>query len=141
MADEVPLHYAYEGGYRELGDRYAGLLSRDLYGEMPETDVQPPNPASAQLGSGGTQVRVTMRNPASILTADAAASADFRFEGAPATVSSAAIENNVLVLTINGDASAATGLTYLGHQQAGPWILNENGIGLLTFYNLPIAPE
>ena len=45
------------------------------------------------------------------------------------------------VLTIAGDASGATGLTYLGHVQAGPWVLNENGIGLLTFYELPIAPE
>jgi hypothetical protein len=134
-------HYAYEGGYRELGDRYAGLLGRDLYGEMPAADVQPPNPASAQFASGGTQVRVAMRNPDSVLTADAAASADFRFEGAAATLSSAAIESNVLVLTINGDPSGATGLTYLGHQQAGPWILNENGIGLLAFYNLAIAPE
>ncbi len=134
-------HYAYEGGYRELGDRYVGLLGRDLYGETPATDVQPPNPASVQLASGGTQLRVTMRNPDSLLVADAAASADFRFEGASATVSGAAVENNVLVLTIDGDASGATGLTYLGHQGAGPWILNDSGIGLLAFYDLPITPE
>lgn len=134
-------HYAYEGGYRELGDRYAALLGRDLYGETPPTDVQPPNPASAQFASGGTQVVVTLRNPDSLLTADAAAGANFRFEGAVATIASAAIENNLLVLTIAGDASGATGLTYLGHVQSGPWILNENAIGLLTFYELPIAPE
>jgi hypothetical protein len=134
-------HYAYANGYRELGDRYAALLGRDLYGAMPATDVAPPNPASAQFAAGGTQVTITLRNPDSLLTADAAAGANFRFEGAAASVTSATIAGNQLVLAVNGDAAAATGLSYLGHTGAGPWVLNESGIGLLEFYDLPVAAE
>jgi len=134
-------HYAYAAGYRELGDRYVGLLGRDLYGETPALDVLPPNPSSATFAGGGTQIVVTMRNPASVLTADPGVGATFRLEGSGATISGATIENNLLVLTVSGDASGATGLTYLGATQTAPWVLNENAIGLLSFYDLPIAPE
>lgn len=134
-------HYGYEGGYRELGDRYVGLLGRDLYGVQPDADVQPPNPASAQFGAGGSQVIVEMRNAASVLSVAAGANADFRLEGSDANISGATLIAGKLVLSVNGDGSGATGLTYLGHPGAGPWVLNENAIGLLEFHNLPIAPE
>jgi PKD repeat protein len=134
-------HYAYENGYRELGDRFAGLLGRDLYGAQPALDVAAPNPESAQFAAGGSQVVVTMRNPDSLLTVDDGSNAHFRFEGSGATLSGASLIDGKLVLSVNGDASGATGLSYLGHQQAGPWVLNENAIGLLEFYNLAIAPE
>ncbi|MEJ7735422.1 MAG: sialate O-acetylesterase [Polyangiaceae bacterium] len=134
-------HYGYEGGYRELGDRYAALLGRDLYGESPDSGVQPPNPKSAQFAGGGTQVVLEMRNATSTLTFDAGAGADFVFEGAGATISGATVMGNKIVLDVSGNASAATGLSYLGHTGAGPWVLNENGIGLLEFFELPIAPE
>jgi PKD repeat protein len=134
-------HYAYEHGYRELGDRYAALLGRDLYGEMPATDVEPPNPASAQFAAGGTQVVLTMRNPDALLTVEPGIGPTFRFEGAAATVTGAAIEDNQLVLTITGSAASATGLTYLGATGTAAWVLNENGIGMLEFFDLPIAPE
>jgi hypothetical protein len=133
-------HYAYELGYRELGDRYAALLGRDLYGEVPTNDVAPPNPETAQLMEGGTQVVITMRNAESVLTWTEGAQADFRIEGAAIAVTSGTANGNELVLTLSGDASTATGITYLGHTGAGPWVLNENGIGLLEFYNLPFTP-
>ena len=48
-------HYAYAEGYEELGERYAALLGRDLYGEIPATDVEPPNPASARFEAEGSE--------------------------------------------------------------------------------------
>ncbi|NUP10240.1 MAG: hypothetical protein HOW73_29675 [Polyangiaceae bacterium] len=134
-------HYAYEGGYRELGDRYAALLGRDLYGDMPDNDVQPPNPADAKFAAGGTQIIIAMRNDEAALTVDAGANANFRLEGSAAVVSGVSFSDGTLVLSLAGDASGASGVTYLGHPQAGPWILNENGVGLLAFHNLPIAAE
>lgn len=133
-------HYGYEMGYRELGDRYAGLLGRDLYEESPANDVAPPNPDTAQLMEGGTQVVITMRNADSVLTFADGAQADFRIEGAAIAVTGGMVNGNEIVLTLGGDASAATGITYLGHTGAGPWVLNENGIGLLEFGNLPFTP-
>lgn len=133
-------HYGYEMGYRELGERYAGLLGRDLYDESPANDVAPPNPETAQLMDGGVQVVLTMRNAESVLTFAEGAQADFRIDGAAIPVTGGTANGNEIVLTLGGDASAATGITYLGHTGAGPWVLNENGIGLLEFGNLPFSP-
>lgn len=131
-------HYAYENGYRELGNHYAGLLSRDLYDEMPELDVAPPNPESAALANGGTQVVITMRNARSALTYMEGAHVDFRIEGAAVTITGGSATGNQVTLELSGDTSTATGVSYLGHAGAGPWVLNENGVGLLAFGNLPL---
>jgi hypothetical protein len=32
----------------------------------------------------------------------------------------------------------STGVTYSGHIKGGPWVKNEAGIGLLTFWNVPL---
>ncbi len=133
-------HYAYENGYRELGNRYAALLGRDLYDEMPDADVQPPNPDTVQLMNGGTEVHITMRNAESALTFAEGAQADFRVEGTTATITGGSASGNVVVLTMSGDATGTTGVSYLGHIGAGPWVLNENGIGLLAFGHIPITP-
>ncbi|MBC8071590.1 MAG: PKD domain-containing protein [Deltaproteobacteria bacterium] len=133
-------HYAYEGGYRQLGDRYVALLGRDLYGDMPATDVAPPNPESAQLGNGGTEVVITMRNAESSLSFAEGAHVDFRIEGVAVAVTGGSASGNEVTLTLASDATGATGVTYLGHIGAGPWILNENGVGLLAFGNLPLSP-
>ncbi len=134
-------HYAYAEGYEELGNRYAGLLGRDLYEESPANDVQPPNPASAQFAAGGTQILVTLRNAASTVTWQDGAQADFQVDGAGVTVMSGSAAGNVVTLQLSGDGSAATGLTYFGRTGAGQWVTNENGIGMLEFQALPIDPE
>jgi PKD repeat protein len=134
-------HYAYAEGYEELGNRYAGLLGRDLYEEAPAQDVEPPNPESAQFAGGGTQIVLTLRNAQSDVTWQDGAQIDFRLEGSAVTVISGAAEGNVVTLTLSGDGSAATGLTYLGRIGAGQWVTNENGIGLLSFFALPIEAE
>lgn len=126
-------HYAYENGYRELGDRYAALLRRDLYGEVPMFDVAPPNPMGATLMAGNTQIVVTMRNAASTLTFTDGAQTDFVVVGAPVTVTSGMAVDDTIVLTLSGDASTATAVQYLGHVGAGPWVTNEAGVGLLAF--------
>jgi hypothetical protein len=126
-------HYAYENGYRELGDRDAALLGRDLYGDAPMLDVAPPNPMSATLTAGNTQIVVTMRNAASTLAFAEGAQADFVIVGAPVSVTSGMAVGDTIVLTLSGDASGATAVAYLGHAGAGAWVTNEAGIGLLAF--------
>ena len=131
-------HYTYENGYRELGNHYAGMLARDLYGEAPALDVAPPNPESAALAGGGTQIVITMRNAASALAYTQGAHVDFRVEGAAVAITGGSATGNQITLELAGDASAATGVSYLGHPGAGPWVVNENGVGLLAFANLPL---
>ncbi|MCR9164643.1 MAG: sialate O-acetylesterase [Nannocystaceae bacterium] len=131
-------HYAYAEGYELLGDHYAALLGRDLYGEKPDYDVQPPNPMSASLENGGTEIVITLRNAEEPLVFAAGAEADFVVEGALVSVVSGTAEAGELRLTLSGDATGATGITYLGHALAGPWITSAQGLGLLTFQNLPL---
>ena len=134
-------HFQYEGGTRVIGDRYANLLGRDLYGEQPMHDVQPPNPESARFANGGTAIVITMRNKESSLVAEPGVEGDFLLHsGGVGIVSSSAMGNEV-TLQLSGDGSSATGLTYFGHKGPGKWVLNENGIGMLAFWGLPIAPE
>jgi len=130
-------HYAYALGYRELGDRYAALLGRDLYDAMPASDVAPPNPDTAALSVDGTQVVITMRDDTSALVFAAGAHVDFRIEGTAVGVTGGSALGNEVTLTLAGDATGATGVTYLGHIGPGPWVLNANGVGLLAFHNLP----
>lgn len=135
-------HYDYDNGYRILGDRYAALLGRDLYGAEPELDVQPPNPASAVLVDDGTTLVVRMRNPESSLSFEPGAEHDFALEGAPGVaIVGGSASGHELRLQLSDDGSAATGLTYYGQTGDGEWVTNERGIGLLTFWSLPIAPE
>ncbi|HEY0137171.1 MAG TPA: hypothetical protein VGB85_23970, partial [Nannocystis sp.] len=103
---------------------------------------QPPNPASARFAEAGKQIIVTMRNSDSLLTCEDGAEADFRIHaGGDSIVTDCVAQGHELILTVQGDASMATGINYLGHIGPGPWILNENRIGLLSFWKVPIAPE
>jgi len=126
-------HYAYAGGYREMGDHTFAVLARDLYGG-PSAGVAPPNPST--VTAAGSQLVVNLRSD-DVLTVDNGAAADFRVEGAPVTVTSVTQTGAKLLLDLSGPATAATALTYLGHLRAGPWITNATGAGLLSF-SLPI---
>ena len=81
-----------------------------------------------------------MRNAGSALTCEPGAAADFRIHaGGDSTVSKCEAKGHELVLTVSGDASSATGINYLGHVGPGPWVKNESGIGMLSFWKVPIA--
>jgi hypothetical protein len=129
-------HYAYLGGYRDMGDHTFAVLARDLYGG-PSAGVAPPNPSG--VTASGSQLVVQLRT-ADPLTVDSGAGADFRLEGSTASVTSVAYQaGGKLVLTLSGPAASATGLIYQGHLGAGPWITNPIGTGLLAF-RLPLTP-
>ncbi|TWD80157.1 carbohydrate esterase-like sialic acid-specific acetylesterase [Kribbella amoyensis] len=129
-------HYAYLGGYRDLGDHAFAVLARDLYGGA-SAGVAAPNPSA--VTANGTQLVVQLRST-DPLTVESGVAADFVVEGAAVTVSSVAYEaGGKLVLTLSGPADGVTGLTYQGHLRAGPWITNATGVGLLAF-KLPVTP-
>jgi hypothetical protein len=127
-------HYAYLGGYRDMGDHTFAVLARDLYGG-PTVGVAPPNPSG--VSASGSQLVVQLRST-DVLTVDAGVAADFRVDGAGVAVSSVAYQaGGKLVLTLSGPAAGVTALTYQGHNGAGPWIANATGTGLLAF-TLPV---
>ncbi|WBQ05897.1 sialate O-acetylesterase [Kribbella sp. CA-293567] len=128
-------HYAYLGGYRDLGDHTFAVLARDLYGG-PTAGVAPPNPS--KVTASGSQLVVQLRS-ADVLTVDTGVADDFRVDGSAVTVTSVAYQaGGKLVVTLSGPATGVTALTYQGHNSAGPWITNATGSGLLAF-TLPIS--
>ncbi|WP_328330565.1 sialate O-acetylesterase [Kribbella sp. NBC_00382] len=128
-------HYAYLGGYRDMGDHTFAVLARDLYGG-PTVGVAPPNPS--RVSASGSQLVVQLRST-DALAVDAGVAADFRVDGAAVSITSVAYEaGGKLVVTLTGPAAGVTALTYQGHNGAGPWITNATGTGLLAF-TLPVT--
>jgi hypothetical protein len=133
-------HYAFVDGYEGLGERMHRLLAMDLYGSSTTNAVVAPNPDYAFYSSPGLdEITLVMRNPQDALIFDVGAEADFRVEGSAANVISGTAAGNEVVLTLDGDASDGAGLTYGGHTGGGAWVTNATGVGLLTFFDLPIA--
>ncbi|MEU4773121.1 sialate O-acetylesterase [Micromonospora sp. NPDC023644] len=132
-------HFAWEEGYRELGDRVFRVLAHDLYGG-PGDGVAAPDPRSAAFANAErTEVVVQLRDD-DPLTVQPGAQADFRVNGGTVTVTGVAYrDGGRLVLTLSGPADGVSGVSYLGHAGAGPWIVNATGSGLLAFHNLTIA--
>ncbi|MEV0585008.1 sialate O-acetylesterase [Nonomuraea sp. NPDC050310] len=132
-------HYAWEQGYREMGDHAFAVASRDFY-DGPAEGVAPPNPDTAAF-SGPERTELTVRlRTGDPLTVEPGAHADFLVTGAAVTVTGVEYRDGSLVLTLSGPAEGATGLSYLSHLGAGPRILNATGAGLLAFHQVPIAP-
>ncbi|MFI5735677.1 sialate O-acetylesterase [Kribbella sp. NPDC051587] len=123
-------HYAYAGGYREMGDHTFAVVARDLYGG-PSAGVAPPNPSS--VTKSGTTLTVKLRSTDPLIV-DSGVGADFRLVGSTVTVTSVVYQaDGSLKLSLSGTPTGATALIYQGHLKAGPWITNATGTGLLAF--------
>ncbi len=134
-------HFAYENGYRNLGERYAALLLRDLYGGADVADIESPNPARAFFSAAdGSEITLVMRNDADALVWDDGAEQHFLLAASSASILSGQVVGSTVVLTLSGDGRDSSGLSYVGHSGAGPWVTNANQIGLLAFDALPIDP-
>ena len=135
-------HFAYAEGYKELGEWYAGLLGRDLFGAAKLPDIEAPNVGRVYFSNGnGTELTIEMRDGESTMSWDPGAQEDFVVEGKNVTVKSGQATGSKVVLVLSGSATGASGLTYLGHRYGGRWVTNASGIGLLTFQRVPIDPS
>jgi hypothetical protein len=135
-------HYPYIGGYELHASNIFRLVQRDIYAAAPQNNIEAPNPYYAYFSTPAhDQITLVMRSTNDTLAFTSGAEADFRLEGSSVVVAIGAAVGNQLVLTLSGDASAATGLSYGAHDGApAPTVVNANGVGLLAFYNLPIQP-
>lgn len=139
LSGQEGCHFLWEQGYRELGDHAFAVVARDLY-RGPAEGVTPPNPRSAYFSDARRTELVVRLRTDDPLTVDPGVAADFRVDGSSVTVIGVAYRPvGELVLTLSGPADGATGVSYLSHLGAGPWIVNATGVGLLTFQGLPIG--
>jgi hypothetical protein len=124
-------HYWY-AGYKELGDRIARLVARDLYGSGDTHEIDAPNIESAVVtGFLGNKVLLTFRDPDDSLIFDPGAIQDFVLEDG-VTVQSGTVSGNTITLTLSGPTTSRT-IAYVGHPFDGAWITNGRGIGALAF--------
>jgi PKD repeat protein len=126
-------HYSYENGYRELGERFARLLGRDLFDAPAEPDTEAVDVVRATIS--GDTIAIETRSDASAITVDPGAEASFIAAGRT-IVSVRATGTNLEIALAPGGAPPAT-IAYDGHSGAGPWVTNANHVGLLAF-TLPV---
>ena len=131
-------HFFY-AGYRELGERVARLMARDLYGSADTQEIDPPNILDAEfVGTSNDQILLTFRDPDDGLVWETGSEAYFLFDDAT-TVVSGSVTGNTILLQLAGPSTATT-ISYDGHPSNGPWVMNARGVGALTFFDFPIAP-
>ncbi|MBW5481787.1 FG-GAP-like repeat-containing protein [Streptomyces bambusae] len=131
-------HFYYAGGYRDLADRDFVAVARDYYGGS-TTASTAPDPARAWFSNADrTEITIALRRPSDALVAGCGPVTDFLVNGSPVSVAAVAVRPGFVHLRLTGPATGATGVSYVGHDGAGPWITNSNGMGLLAFYDLPL---
>ncbi|RAO17961.1 hypothetical protein MED15_03304 [Micromonospora noduli] len=136
LAGRQNCHFAWEKGYRELGDQVFATVARDLYGG-PAAGVAAPNPRSATFVDGRTRVVIQLRDN-DRLTVNPGAAADFRITRSGVAVSRVEYrDGGQLELTLTGPASPTSGVSYVG--RTAPGIVTGLGAGLLAFQDLPIG--
>lgn len=130
-------HYHYEGGYKQLGDWFADLLSQDLYGSERVEDVSPPN-LGRIVRVGTNQLRVELTGVEGMPALDEGVAADFIALGEEVSlgITEVRAENKGLRLTLSGANGSVTQLAYFAAPTDGPdrWIRNARGLGLLAFW-------
>ncbi|MEU7067444.1 FG-GAP-like repeat-containing protein [Streptomyces sp. NPDC046161] len=134
-------HYYYVGGYRDLADRDFLSMARDYYGGSAAASTAP-DPQRAWFSKADhTEITIALRNAGDALVAGCGPVTDFVVNGSPVTVASMSVRPGFVHLRLTGPATGATGVGYVGHDGAGPWITNSKGIGLLAFYDLPFSAD
>ncbi|MFI1063830.1 FG-GAP-like repeat-containing protein [Streptomyces spororaveus] len=134
-------HYYYVGGYRDLADRDFLSMARDYYGGSAAASTAPDAQKAWFSKADHTEITIALRNGADALVAGCGPATNFVINGSPVSVVSMAVRAGYIHLRLTGPATGATGVSYVGHDGAGPWITNSNGIGLLAFYNLPFSTD
>lgn len=125
-------------GYKALGEKIYKQISANLYnaptGE--QTNIQA---LSASFSNEMNSQITVITDALSALTAEPGSAADFRIHGASATVIGIQVDSNKLILELDQSVNLPnTSLSYGGHAGDDAWVLNADGHGLFTFYNLMI---
>jgi hypothetical protein len=139
--EAAPTHdgcHFYYAGYRELGDRLARVVRRDLYASPDVVNIDPPNIEFAFWTSPQhDNVRIKFRNSSDTLVLEPGAEQDFTINDAGVTIVGASSTSNTITLHLSGP-STATQVTYRGHSGDGPAVRNTRGVGALSFFGSPI---
>jgi len=125
-------------GYKVLGEKIYKQISADLY-NAPTGEQTNVRVVSASFTNDlNTQITV-VTDATSGLTAQAGSAFDFTINGASAAIIGIQADGNKLILDLDQSVNVPNaGLSYGGHSGNDAWVLNADGYGMFTFYNLLI---
>jgi hypothetical protein len=138
-------HFRFENGYRQLGFQMAALLGRDFYGSK-RKNIDPPHIKSSYYSNSlRTEITINMKNGDDSVYTDPLFHRLFSIQGdASVLITNGFLRNNKVVLVLSKSSCSITGLNYNGLARKQAWVKNSLGMGLITFYNVPIdrlAPD
>ena len=125
-------------GYKVLGEKIYKQISADLY-NVPSGEQTNIRVIGASFTNDlNTQITV-VTDASTALTAQPGSASDFKIHGASASVIGIQTDGNKIILDLDQSVNfPQTGLSYGGHSGNNAWVLNADGYGLFTFYNLLI---
>ncbi|MEL6863128.1 MAG: sialate O-acetylesterase [Bacteroidota bacterium] len=131
-------HFDYVDGYEELGNRMYHLMRKDLYGGLDE-NVQAPDVEQIYLSSP-KEITIELKNVIGDLQVIGTPWSEFVLEGSTAIVVDGEVSGPFIRLQLSAPVSTLEGLSYLSHVgRAADWIVNEKGVGMLTFHDVPLC--
>lgn len=137
------LHYHYANGYERAGHDIYRLVAHDLYGVPNTENIYPPNVDALRFSNcNRKEITMQLREESDSYFWTPGWESDFWLEGDTAiTVAGGAIQGNAVVLQLSAAPGAGfTGLSYRAHPVGSEApVKNASGIGMLTFYNFPVA--
>jgi len=137
-------HFSYQRGYENLGTQAFQLVARDLYGSQDTEGIDPPNVAKALFTNTiRSEITLRFRDTDDAMLWEPGSEFYFKLEGSSVKVTGGRANGATVVMQLSGDGSGATGISYLGHAGPNilPWVANTRGLGMLTFYNIPILQD
>jgi len=135
-ADHDGCHFEYYGGYQLLGNRMYALMAKDLY-EGTSNNVRSPNIVEANISGNSIVIETEYTNQ---LNVTGSPWSDFELEGGDAVITGGYVSGKYIHVQTSGSTTGLTGISYLGHPgNANDWITNQNGVGVLAWYDFPIG--
>jgi Carbohydrate esterase, sialic acid-specific acetylesterase len=133
-------HFTYHNGYDSLGNRMYRLVAARLYKQSMD------NKAAANIDkvwfSNAHEITIQLKNMVGQLKMIGEPWKDFLCQEGNAQVTGCSVLGNQIKLAFSGDSTGVKTVSYLSHiTAANDWIVNELGVGILSFHQVPIRHE
>ncbi len=133
-------HFTYHNGYDSLGKRMYRLIAARLY-KQAITNKMAPNVDKIWF-SGRNEITILMKNMVGKLKMIGEPWKDFFCQDGNVQVTGCSVAGNQLKIAFSGDSTGVKTVSYLSHiTAANDWIVNELGVGILSFHQVPIRHE
>jgi hypothetical protein len=133
-------HFTYHNGYDSLGNRMYRLIASRLY-KQAITNKTAPNIDKIWF-SGSNEITISMKNMVGKLKMIGEPWKDFVCPDGNVQITGCSISGNQIKIAFSGDSTGVKTISYLSHvTAANDWIVNELGVGILSFHQVPISHE